>query len=133
MEIDGFYVQQGQEIFIVGKQCAPTVSSTHVLFDNTMDLNRDTMDEDTTSDQLIGADKDVPHQSFDEGMPFGLMDKPGKIDQLESERVLGNNIQVPLSNRPQPSKQHELQEVDIVLRLLAKFSRWSPQTCPVHH
>ena len=110
VDTDGFHVQQGQEFFIIGKQCAPTVSSTHVLCDNTMDLNRDTMDVDTTSDQLGGADKDVPHQSFYEGMPFGLMDKPGKIDQLESERVTRNNIQVPISNRPQPSEQHELRE-----------------------
>ena len=42
VDTDGFHVQQGQESSIVGKQCAPTVSSTHGLCDITMDSNTDT-------------------------------------------------------------------------------------------
>ena len=107
VDTDGFHVQQGQESSIVGKQCAPTVSSTHNLCDSTLDSNRDTKDEDRT-DGIAGQLGD----SIDEGMNLGRMDKPGKIDQLESERVTRNNIhvQVPISNRPQSSKQHGLKE-----------------------
>ena len=109
VDTDGFHVQQGQESSIVDKQCTPTVSSTNGLCDSIMDSDRDTKDEDRTNSiagQLGGADKDVLYQSVDEGMNFEGMDKPGKIDQLESERVTRNNIQVPISNRPQSSKQH---------------------------
>ena len=125
VDTDGFHVQQDQESFIVGKQCTPIVSSIRGPCDSTMDLNTDTMDEDRTKSsagQIGGVDKDVSDNSADEGIPFRRMDKPGKIDQRESERVLEEHLQVPGGNRPQPPKQHELRRVDMVLRLLPGFS-----------
>ena len=113
VDTDGFHVQQGQERFIVGKQCTPTVSSSSIRGPCDMDLNTDTMGEDrtkSTAGQIGGADKDASDNSADEGIPFGRMDKPRKIDQLESERVSGDHIQVPDGNRLQPPKQHELRE-----------------------
>ena len=106
VDTDGFHVLQGQQGSMESERYSPGVNSTPVCI--TLDERKDTVNDDVDIDAgSYGVDESLCDQGVDEGIPSGQMDNPGKIDQLESERVLDTNIQVPIGNSSQPREREK--------------------------